>query len=73
MKEIFDTIWNDPFCRTYAPYIIIAFVLGIVLLFKLGDRRQRDYGLIIKIIGFIIGIIIVYCIIWYWNQTTVQP
>ena len=24
MKEIFDTIWNDPFCRTYAPYIIIA-------------------------------------------------
>ena len=70
MDDIIKMLKHSEFCRQNSSFIIIAIILGIAFLLSLKFRRT-SIDLIIKVLAVIIGILVMYGIIWYMNQVSV--
>ncbi len=70
MEEFIKMLIKSEFCREYSPFIIIAIVVGLAFLLRLKFHRT-PIDLLIKILGMVIGVLILYGIVWYMNQITI--
>ena len=71
MEKLWLELFGDnPILKDVSPYVVIGIIILIMFIYKLRNPRTST-GLMMQILGVIIGVIIMYCIVWYTRATLV--
>ena len=72
MDEIVRLFRQTQLFARQSPFLVIAIVVGIIFLLRLKFRRTST-DLIIQVLAMIIGVLVLYGILWYLDQIVIEP